>query len=65
MRLNVANLKTLPKSWLPNQVGFKFRAVKTDGTKQVCVVQRYKDTGLHYVRGVKWDDIVGWEHIKA
>jgi hypothetical protein len=53
-----------PKSWLPNQSGFKFRAIKIDGSVQVCVVQK-DDTGLHYVRGVKWEDIKEWEYEKA
>jgi hypothetical protein len=52
-----------PLSWLPNKAGYKFRAVLKDGCKQVCVVQRCKETGLHYVRGVKYNLIKAWENL--
>lgn len=44
---------------LPNQEGFKFIGVLTDGSEQVCVIGKRID-GRHYVRGVKYELLVGW-----
>jgi len=53
----------MPLAWLPNQAGFKFKGILKTGHVQVCVVQRNKYTGLHYVRGVRYELLTGWRYI--
>jgi hypothetical protein len=50
------------KSWIPNTAGFKFVAIKRDGSKQKVIVQKHAD-GTHYVRGIKWEEFEEWENL--
>lgn len=45
-----------PKAQLPNTCGYKFIAILNNGCEQICIVQKDKNTGMHYIRGIKWDD---------
>ena len=53
-------MKKYHKQSLLNISGHKFIAILNDGTEQVCIVQKDKTTGMHYVRGVKWEDFEYW-----
>jgi hypothetical protein len=58
--LTTFKTQSMPLSFLPNSAGFKFNAICKDGTNKTCVVQKDNSTGLHYVRGEKWENLQAW-----
>jgi len=49
-----------PRSWLPNQLGFKFKARKIDGTLVDGEVTVYGPHKLHTTKDVHYRDIAEW-----
>lgn len=46
-------------AWLPNSAGFKFEALRRDGTVQLGEVVRGPD-GMHTTAGISYRDILRW-----
>jgi len=54
------NITWKPKSWLPNQLGFKFLAKRSDGSVVPAEITVYGPHKLHTVKGVHYRDITEW-----
>lgn len=52
---------TLPKSDIPNTGGFRLRAILKDGRRRKVIVQVRRHSWTHYIRGVKYGEMIGWE----
>lgn len=59
--MNIPHIHSVrPLRDLPNETGFKFVGITHKWERIDCVVYRESPNGLHKVRGVKFDDLLGW-----
>jgi len=56
------NITWKPKSWLPNQLGFKFLAKRSDGSVVPAEVTVYGTYKQHTVKGIHYRDIIEWSN---
>lgn len=57
--MNIYSIKWKIPSSIPNIDGYKFIAFTSNG-KLNCRVKKCPITGLHFVVGVDYSDIIGW-----